>query len=88
MCTAFREICISHELSEKDVVEQHVPVVNIEMFLFNFPRVSHSQAAAYLNFASVTATDCMPLLLLQVCCMHLFPHLHTLMVSQQVKNLQ
>ncbi|KAL3151478.1 hypothetical protein ABBQ38_012478 [Trebouxia sp. C0009 RCD-2024] len=53
---AFREICISHELSEKEVVEQHVPVINIEMFLFNFPKV---------------------------CCMHLFPHLHTLMISQQ-----
>ena len=41
LCTAFREICISHELSEKDVVEQHVPVENIEMFLFNFPKVSY-----------------------------------------------
>ena len=85
VCTAFREICISHELSEKDVVEQQVPVVNIEMFLFNFPKVSHSQAAAYLKFE---AANCMPVWLLQVCCMHLFPHLHTLMISQQVKGPQ
>ena len=28
-----------------------------------------------------------PLLLVQVCCMHLFPHLHTLMISQQVSDL-
>ena len=50
-CTAFREICISHELSEKEVVEQDVPVVNIEMFLFNFPKVSHYQAAVCFDFA-------------------------------------
>lgn len=50
-CTAFREICISHELSEKEVVEQHVPVVNIEMFLFNFPKVSYYQTAVCFDFA-------------------------------------
>ncbi|KAA6416898.1 MAG: Leucine-rich repeat-containing 9, partial [Trebouxia sp. A1-2] len=36
---AFREICISHELSERDVVQQDEPVVSIEMFLFNLPKV-------------------------------------------------
>ena len=37
---AFREICISHELSERDVVQQDEPIVSIEMFLFNLPKVS------------------------------------------------
>lgn len=36
---AFRQLCVSHELSEKDVIEQDVPVLNIEMFLFNFWQV-------------------------------------------------
>ena len=37
---------------------------------------------------SATANNCMPFWLVQVCCMHLFPHLHTLMISQQVKAPQ
>ncbi|DBA94023.1 TPA: Leucine-rich repeat-containing protein 9 [Trebouxia sp. C0004] len=36
---AFREICISHELSERDVVQQDEPIVSIEMFLFNLPKL-------------------------------------------------
>lgn len=42
---AFREICTSHELSERDVVQQDEPVVSIEMFLFNLPKVSADRGA-------------------------------------------
>lgn len=42
---AFREICISHELSERDVVQQDEPIVSIEMFLFNLPKVSADKGA-------------------------------------------
>ena len=42
---ALREICASHELTERDIVEQAVPIVNLEMFLFNFPKV-HQDCAA------------------------------------------
>ena len=85
---AFREICTSHELSERDVVEQDVPVVNIEMFLFNFPKVGSSWCCSADNHKNCLQ----PLIkaslenVLQMLCIHLFPHLHTLMISQQVRR--
>ena len=71
---AFREICTSHELSERDVVEQDVPVVNVEMFLFNFPKVSVSAAAPLHGSAKVGACT---LLLIATGLLHAYVPLST-----------